>query len=393
MIGINYLVSAGITILYSWNGRAWADWALRLHPPLGSDALSVCVDTTRRVIVMVRYTGSVVETWELGYNGDWTRVFPNGAPVLASTDFALHYSPSRSAALLVARTVAGPIGIYEYAGAAWQLLATTTAPTTGAANTAYDSVRNRLVLFSGSPTVADTWEWDGTDWTLRLPTNSPAARVSTSITFDSLRGRCILAGGAATDPNTWEWDGSNWQPNLTSRLPAMTMTARMAHDARRGRVVLVRTDDPAETWEYFVPSQATYTTFGASCLGSGAYPPSLRAVSPRNLPWLGDTLTCYINAAIPTVSLGLLGVSNQSWQGIPLPFDAAAIGASGCTLYTSIDARIVLPLASGTWDLPIPNTVSLKGARFYQQGLVLDSAANRLGAVLTNAAVAVIGDH
>ena len=44
---------------------------------------------------------------------------------------------------------------------------------------AYDSAGGRVVLFegfTGSPDLADTWEWDGTNWTERTPAASPTGR-------------------------------------------------------------------------------------------------------------------------------------------------------------------------------------------------------------------------
>ena len=42
---------------------------------------------------------------------------------------------------------------------------------------AFDSARGRVVLFGGSPRTADTWEWDGSDWTRRFPQTIPPDAV------------------------------------------------------------------------------------------------------------------------------------------------------------------------------------------------------------------------
>ena len=63
---------------------------------------------------------------------------------------------------------------------------------------AYDSVRQRVVLFGGrgsSWLFGDTWEWDGSSWTLRTPTTSPRARLGCAMAYDSERRRQVLLGG------------------------------------------------------------------------------------------------------------------------------------------------------------------------------------------------------
>jgi hypothetical protein len=123
---------------------------------------------------------------------------------------------------------------------------------------AYDVARQRTVLFGGGGApLADTWEWDGSNWTLRSPTSRPPARRSHAMTYDVTRQRTVLFGGYDGTrglSDTWEWDGSNW----TLRSPPSSPTARsnfaMAYDATRQRVVLFGGLDSsghvADTWEW-----------------------------------------------------------------------------------------------------------------------------------------------
>src|SRR5262245_49649443 len=60
------------------------------------------------------------------------------------------------------------------------------------------------------------------NWTSRSPIGSPSGRL-TAIAYDSARDRCVLFGGktdtgCAVCNDTWEWDGSTW----TQRSPAMS---------------------------------------------------------------------------------------------------------------------------------------------------------------------------
>ncbi len=105
-------------------------------------------------------------------------------------------------------------------------------PSVGAA-AAFDSVRGRLVLFGGAvpsaSAFADTWEWDGKDWT-QVADTGPDARSGHALTFDSGRGRLVLFGGVGADGSlrgdTWEWDGENW-----------TQVADTGPDARSGHAL------------------------------------------------------------------------------------------------------------------------------------------------------------
>src|SRR5262245_47897547 len=82
---------------------------------------------------------------------------------------------------------------------------------------AYDSARERVVLFGGSAAhqeLADTWEWDGSAWIHRQPSTSPPARFAHCMAYDSARRRVVLFGGrdanSALLNDTWEWDGTDW---------------------------------------------------------------------------------------------------------------------------------------------------------------------------------------
>ncbi len=67
---------------------------------------------------------------------------------------------------------------------------------------AYDVARQRVVLFGGggnTGVLSDTWEWDGSNWTQRAPTNSPSSRVYHAMAYDAARQRVVLFGGYAAN--------------------------------------------------------------------------------------------------------------------------------------------------------------------------------------------------
>jgi hypothetical protein len=59
-----------------------------------------------------------------------------------------------------------------------------------------------------------------------------------------------------------------------------------------------------------------------------------------------------------------------------------------------MDASVLLVGANGraTFELPLPNWSGLVGLSFYNQALVLDPGANPLGAVVSDAAEAIVGE-
>ena len=66
---------------------------------------------------------------------------------------------------------------------------------------AWDSARQRLLLFGGvvGPTDnGETWEWDGASWTQRQPTFSPAPTHGHAMAFDAVRQRVVLFSGSDT---------------------------------------------------------------------------------------------------------------------------------------------------------------------------------------------------
>ena len=83
---------------------------------------------------------------------------------------------------------------------------------------AFDVARQRVVLLGGFPTtgaIADTWEWDGAEWT-QIADTGPEARAVHAMTFDVAGQRVLIFGGLSAPPasaalaDTWAWDGAAW---------------------------------------------------------------------------------------------------------------------------------------------------------------------------------------
>jgi hypothetical protein len=132
---------------------------------------------------------------------------------------------------------------WEWNGSEWTLISTSGPGARFGHTLAFDSARNRVVLFGGlnanGAAVGDTWEWNGVDWN-QVAVSGPAARFAHAMAYDPARRKTVLfggfSGGLASD--TWEWNGTAWTQMATTGVPARFYAAA-AFDEQLGRVLLL----------------------------------------------------------------------------------------------------------------------------------------------------------
>jgi hypothetical protein len=234
--------------------------------------------------------------------GVWSLESPNTA-VPDALAASLTYDSSRHSLIRFGGFFAAILGdTWEWDGTTWTQECTASAcrshapPPRSDHGAAFDSKRNRLVLYGGcgntacsSPYLGDTWEWDGTSWTEMCTSaacraTTPGGRSSVSMVFDSVRERVVLFGGVGSDTfatGTWEWDGAQWTNacGTTCPAPAGRIYAGATFDSKRGVTLIQGGSAPSsagvvvlgDLWSWDGKSWSELCT-SASCMKSSPGP-------------------------------------------------------------------------------------------------------------------------
>lgn len=219
-----------------------------LMPPVRHSA-GLAFDSSRGCAVL--FGGSLLagmqtgvgyqDTWELR-GGTWTQVFPGTNPG-GRWGHAMAYDSRRARSVLVGGSGPGPgpgpfADTWAFDGTNWTMISAAGPSARSGHAMVYDPVRDRIVLFGGvlpgPVTVSDTWEFDGTTWTHVVTATTPtnAGLDAPRMTFDSRRGVAVLVDAGSI---MWEFDGSDWSMVVTPTNPRIV--GGLGYDVVRGRVV------------------------------------------------------------------------------------------------------------------------------------------------------------
>lgn len=431
------------TALHSFDGSAWQPIAAASAPILDAAGIEVAWDPHHNAVM----TRNALGTWH--WTGTRWRAMSSTHRPGPTAQACLATDLARSRTVFFGgrdpNTNTPSVDTWEWDGSDWTLLATAhSPPPRERAAMSYHAARGELVLFGGRALtgsfalLADTWVFDGVDWTQRFPLHAPSARIQHGMADDERRGVVVLFGGA-TQTDTWEWDGNDWRlarasapsPSIGGRtlawdlvrqeivlvgasashepttfvwngidwlstpapgLVGWDVSAPLATDRARGVLVFPRIDLFAPILEYAPELDAALVALGPGCAGSSGVP---RLASPTGqTPVLGTAFPLEVSQLPMTAAaIGLLGSSSTSFGGTSLPYDLAPLGAPGCLLRVSIDVETGLA-ASGdprAWNIALPGAPWLCGHRIHAQVVVLDTAANAAGLSLSNALTLVLG--
>ncbi|MBM4059740.1 MAG: hypothetical protein FJ265_01390 [Planctomycetes bacterium] len=181
-------------------------------------------------------------TWD---GSAWSQLAIPGPPALEG--FVMEYDPVRDRVVLFSgwNGAQYPQQTWEFDGAAWALRTPALSPRgRDWSAAAYDPVRGNLVLFGGhdwsvaGTTLADTWTWNGTNWTSQTA-SGPAARQGHAMAFDPVRNTVILFGGTGAGNDMWEWNGTAWSPIAPATVPPPRVWHRLVADPAQNRVLMI----------------------------------------------------------------------------------------------------------------------------------------------------------
>ena len=219
--------------------QTWSPFAL---PPTPFETLAG--SSVGLIAVGSNFPGPLMVSEHDGTN--WTQRNPTSSPS-PRFNFALAYDSVRQRVILFGGN-GGP-GIqfadtWEWTGTTWQPMFSVSYPSARShARMAFDSTRARTVLFGGigsNFSTAETWEYSSPNWSMVPSTLQPSPRVEHGLAFDPTRHRTILFGGVGSGQlsDTWEWDGTNWTVKLPALSPAPRSQLGMCFDPYSGGVLV-----------------------------------------------------------------------------------------------------------------------------------------------------------
>lgn len=368
---------------WSWNGTTAA--ALPLPQPSWGAGTVSFVDVQRGEMVVVGSgSGVPMETWTQS-GIDWTRRQPTRQPGPVSGNQAAF------------DTLRGQGLVYDDSGAFWAWNGSDWLPLAGgpgprrSAHLVHDPVRDRAVLTGGTSTttLTDTWEWDGTSWTLAT-TFGPALHLLAAVAFDRNRGRPIAVDSLVQPPVTREWDGVQWRV-VPGAVPPFGL-ASMTFAPRRGRTVMVHAagewefDGAAWTQVSALPAPFTglsdlheHPTRGTLVLvgRDGVRELAAEAAAVEVLGAACGTPTAVLmNSGVPRLGRAAFALTAASTPAaatvLALDTASAAVAlGNGCNLHLAAPLVVLLTAADGrglaTLPLPIVSAAGLLGLDVFAQ--------------------------
>ena len=203
---------------WAWDGQLWTQ--VDDSGPAARFAAALSGDTTRQRNVLfggattIPDVAALGDTWE--WDGQqWTLIDQSGPT--SRSGHSMTFDAARSRTILfggIALDGTSDTTTWLWDGTSWARGAHS--GPSGRLGTALAADQARAVLFSGTaqlspspqaPLAADTWEWDGQQWALRRDFG-PEGRHTHALAYDSARDRYVLFGGVVTSgalmADTWE---------------------------------------------------------------------------------------------------------------------------------------------------------------------------------------------
>jgi cysteine-rich repeat protein len=238
------------------NGTTWSQPALLVEPPArGFHTLTPVSSGELALVGGTDGAGALYD--DIWYYGDsqgaryWSRRPPPFSPGVRIAPLA--YDPSRKEIVLF-DGFTGSDETWSF-DRQWTQRKGSVSPQGRAFHlTTWSSARQSVVVFGGEAEfgagkLADTWFWNGTQWT--AGPMGPPARSQGALVEDRERGVLILYGGYnALGPlaDTWELEGSTWTLMSSASPPGPQAQPALGFDARTKRVIMQ--SEQGTTWVY-----------------------------------------------------------------------------------------------------------------------------------------------
>ena len=214
--GITTDTSAYQSGLYAWDGSEWVLKTTQdnIRPPVRSGT-AMAFDAARGEVVLFggeNNNGYLNDTWI--WNGTtWTDKTTSTSPSFRIRG-TMAFDAARGEIVLFGGEYLNDT--WTWNGATWtEESPSNVPPSRESSSLAYDSNRQVVVLCLTGSKNLETWEWNGSDWAKTATTTDPGERQFHGIVYSPDTSSIQLYNGvypSSSDRNadSWSWDGTNW---------------------------------------------------------------------------------------------------------------------------------------------------------------------------------------
>jgi len=381
--GLQGAPGTGATVLgdtWLWDGSSWARQKPVASPSPRWGAMTA-YDAARGQVVL--YGGRPDSTsaasagltdtwvWDLA-NNTWTRKSTAGPP---RYEGSMAYDPQSNLVILFGGASGGGTwnDTWGWDGVTWKKLNPLTSPSPRGlpAVTFHAANQPGLVLFGGAGSVNsdgrfpvaselnDTWQWSGSNWTLRAPAHRPPAQATPTMAYNSATMETMLFESspfiASGGQQTWAWDGNDWfQKTPVSLLPNRDRQV-VTYDAARNEVLIFGGINYAtgrvynDTWAWLAPVVSLVPQFPVVTRnGSGTYDVTISLANNGNVPATNVSLTSVAVGGAANKSVSTVGLIDRNTTGsFTVKLQVSSAGAPGTNVTAAFSGKFDADGATG----------------------------------------------
>lgn len=200
-----------------------------------------------------------VGTWQYSA-GTWTQIAASG-PQVGLQDHGMVFDSGRGVWVLYGGSYGAFVfttsdETWEFDGTAWTMRSPLATPggLTGH-GMCFDRARNVTVAYLGQ----QLFEYDGLTWVSRSPVHNPGFGETCTMCYHDGIQRTVMFDSSANTGGTWTWDGVDWTPWPTGTQPGPRTDAELVCDPIRSVCILTGGRTPLT----FTPIHDTWVLDGA----------------------------------------------------------------------------------------------------------------------------------